>query len=73
MRLLKTFDVCFQMSYQPRIQALKRKLDETKAYITVSNGLAMKRRAPAAAKAALEAWMCLETTHQELICLCRTD
>ena len=55
------------MSYQPRIESLKRKLHETKAYITVSNGLATKRRAPAVAQAALqEACAVLDSSQKEV-------
>ena len=55
------------MSYQPKISALKRKLEETKAYITMSNGLTRKRRAPAAAQAAMEeACQVLDSAHKEL-------
>jgi len=53
------------MSYLTKFDTLKRKIDETKAYIAVSNGLAAKKRARAslAANEALQgATECIEST-----------
>ena len=57
------------MSYQPRIESLKRKLHETKAYISLRcpTDSQQKKRAPAAAQAALEeACVVLDSSQKEV-------
>ena len=54
MRLVKNYDICLQMSYEQRLQALEKKVDQTVAYLSVCYGLMKDKNGNEAVNEALQ-------------------